>query len=646
MTHLSAVRPLERRDIPDLIQLCREHAAYERSEWSEYEREPQLAARLLDSDDAWCFVVDDGTRLGGFITVFREYSTWDAGSYLHLDCMYLRPEVRGIGLGRQLLAAAARIATEAKAINLQWQTPEWNDDAIGFYRHLGGTTQSKVRFRMAIETCRELGASVPGVVHVDPRGAGKSPSGFDPAELERGLNGAARMIRSFYDGLDDRPVSPNTPTEDVIDMVRGSLGEDGVGIDSVLQEVETKLIPQSMAIPHPLYLGLINSSPLPGGIIADSLIAALNNNAGAWEQSPAFSAAEHEVIRCLAEMLGLPGTTEGIVLPGGSFATLHGLQLAREHQLPQWRTDGIRSLSGNPRIYTSDATHFSAARAAGVLGIAPRDAIAIPSTGRGSMDVAALAEAIRHDRAQGHLPFAVVATVGTTGSGASDSLSEIAAVCREHGIWMHADVCYGGAAALLDECRDLFDGIEQADSVAIDPHKWFFVPLVAGVLLTRHRGLGEDVFDIDASYIPTGSRVDAFRRAFPTSRRAAGFAIWMAIRAHGLAFIRDAVRQNNTLMRRMEDKLREAGFRVMDDGRLSISCARWELPNASPEKNDALQTQIANAIVKSGDAWFGTVRAQGQLWLRFALVSMHTEEHHIDNCVERLTHVARSLTTA
>lgn len=454
--------------------------------------------------------------------------------------------------------------------------------------------------------------------------------------LGDGLAAAGRILGEFYADLGARRVGSAVSPEDVLRELQGSIGEEGVGLDAALADVEDTIVPASMAIPHPKYLGLLNTSPMVGGIVADALIAGLNNNAGAWEQSPAFSAAEAEAIACLNRVLGLPAETEGLVLPGGSFATLHGLQLARQAMLPEWREHGVRSLSGNPRVYVTEGTHFSTARAAHTLGVARHDVVRVPATGRGQMDVAALARLIADDRAAGAIPMCVVATIGTTGTGATDPVPEVAAVCRDAGVWLHVDACYGGAAALLEECDDLFAGLDQADSVAIDPHKWFFVPLVAGVILTRHRGLSFDVFNIDAPYIPTRDLIDGFQRGLPTSRRAAGFAIWMTLRVHGLRTIRDAVRRNNELTRRLEVGLRDAGFRVMPDGRLSIACARWEPRDQSDAALDGLQQRIADAAVAKGFAWFSITRSAGQTWLRLAMVNIHTRASDVDELVRDL----------
>ena len=468
-------------------------------------------------------------------------------------------------------------------------------------------------------------------------------TGVAPKELEGALGAAAHMIRCFYDGLERRDVAPNIPLSDTVAAFEGTLDEDGVGLDAALRDVETLVMPRAMAIPHPLYLGLINSSPLAGGIVAESIVGALNNNAGAWEQSPPFAAAEEEVLRCLKRVLGLPADASGIVLPGGSYTALHALQLARDAYLPEWRTEGVRALTGDPRVYVSDASHFSAERAAIAIGVAPKDVVRLETNGRGAIDMSAFRRQLDRDRAGGARPFALVATLGTTGTGAIDPIEGLAALCAEFGVWLHVDACYGGAAALSPKLASHFVALSKADSVAVDPHKWFFVPMVAGVLFTRHQVQELETFDIDASYIPDNDRVDGYRRALPTSRRSAGFTVWMALRAHGLRTVREAVVRNIDLARSLEERLSIEGFRVMQGGELSIVCARLEPGGLGPEELDALQDEIAAAAVRSGETWFGTVRSAGETWLRFSFVSTFTRERHLDTLVRSLGSIVRGL---
>jgi aromatic-L-amino-acid decarboxylase len=455
-------------------------------------------------------------------------------------------------------------------------------------------------------------------------------------DLQRASEEASRLFVDIYEKLETRKVDPGIDFKSLVDVFRNTLKNEGAGLLEALTDFREKVLPNSLAIPHPLYLGLVNSSPLPGAALADHLISALNNNDGGVPQ--AALACEEEVIRAFKELYELPESWNGLLLPGGAFTILQGLLLARANAFPEIEAEGFHALRAIPRIYASDATHFTVARSAKEIGVGERNVVCVPSLGRGSIDVESLAENIRADREKGHLPFAVVASIGTTGTGAVDPVHAIGELCQKEKLWLHIDACYGGAARLVPGLSPLFQGIELADSISIDTHKWFFMPIAAGLLLTRHRDLECRIFGLDSgSYLPGSPAIYPLWRGIASSRRASGLGIWMALRAHGWDTIRRAVEKNIQLIRSLEKGLAQNGFEVLPGGQLSVACARWEGP-------DELQTRIASKIVASGDAWFATVRFEGRTWLRFNLLNLYTREDHIQFLIERVTETAQELT--
>jgi aromatic-L-amino-acid/L-tryptophan decarboxylase len=458
------------------------------------------------------------------------------------------------------------------------------------------------------------------------------------ARLEEAAAKAAAIFVSIYRGLEERPVAPPTNRAALRATFAGTVVDEGVGLVQALADFEQWVLPGSMGTPHPLYLGLVNSSPLPGAALGDLLISSLNNNGGAFHQSPAMTTCEEEIVRAFARLFGM-ASADGMFLPGGTFATLQAIVLARVQATGGPARSGLR-------LYTSEGAHFSVTRAAMVAGIAAEDVVSIPISGRGMMDVSALQQHIRRDREQGAAPFAVVATAGTTATGALDPLADIAELCREEKIWLHVDACYGGAAMLLEPIKARFAGIERADSIAIDPHKWFFIPVTAALLLTVHRDVAQKAFATTAgSYIPTDGELDAWQRGIPTTRRSSGLAVWMALRAHGWRTIRTAVKSNIELTRLLELLLAERGFRVLENGELSIACARWEPRDRTAEAIDFLQDAIASDVVSSGKAWFSTTRHAGRTWLRFNMLNLYTREHHVRRLADLLATTASRVAT-
>jgi aromatic-L-amino-acid decarboxylase len=470
--------------------------------------------------------------------------------------------------------------------------------------------------------------------------ASTEPTPFDLTHepLEDAARRAGELFVEIYRGLEQRPVSPAVERAELVGRFAGTLGDDGIGLLATLDEFREQVLPASMGTPHPLYLGLVNSSPLPGAALADLLVSALNNNGGAFHQSPAMTTCEAEVIRAFAGLYDLPADAEGMFLPGGTWATLQALVLARG------RAIGRRAPGPGLRIYTSEASHFSVARSAFVVGIGADDIITLPAAGRGELDVGLLADAIRRDRRDDKTPLAVVATAGTTGTGAVDPIADIADLCTAENVWLHIDACYGGAIALVPELRDLLAGMGRAQSIAVDPHKWFFIPVTAALLLVREPGLAARWFDTaHGSYIPGDGTVDAWRRGIPTTRRSSGLTVWMALRAHGWQTIRDAVRRNIELTRLLERLLAERGFTVLPGGQLSIACARFEPADIDSSSWDHLQDELARRVVATGQTWFSTVHHGGQTWLRFNMVNLHTRERHVRQLADLLADAARGL---
>ena len=455
--------------------------------------------------------------------------------------------------------------------------------------------------------------------------------------LDHAAYQAARAYLDIYEGLEARPILSGAAERGGLeDFFAGSLPDEGVGVGvaQVLDEFTARIVPGSLGVPHPLYLGLLNCSPLPAAPLADLLVSALNNNSGAEGQGPAAAAAEREIMRFFSRAFYGDDRASGMIVPTGSYANLQAVVLARSRHFPAWSAEGPEARGGRPKVYVSRESHFSVTRAADVAGIGRRGVVPVETRGRGVMDPAALRAAIQRDVNAGAKPFLVVATAGTTGVGGIDPLREIAAICREYDLWFHVDACYGAGAAMLPSHRHLFDGIDEADSIAADPHKWFFVPLATSLLMVRDPDIELEVFDSDASYIPDQFDGDGWRRGIPTSRRASSLTLWMTIRAHGWNTIREACLRNIQLTRQLESALEGLRFDVLPDGELSIACARWVPPARRAEDVDALQLAIRREVVDTGRAWFGTVRHDGKTWLCFRLANLHTTEQHISRLAE------------
>lgn len=421
-------------------------------------------------------------------------------------------------------------------------------------------------------------------------------------------------------------ITPEAGYDAVRECFEGTLGQRGRGLMAALQDFEQLVLPRSLHISSPMYMGLVNSSPLPGAALMDCLVSAIDNNAGASHQGPAAVACELEVVRSLSESLGLDDRTTGMFVPGGTYANLHGLLLART-ACAEKHPVGCDRMT----LYYSEAGHFSIARAGKIIGFLPGNLKAVPTRGRGSIDTEALEAMIEKDKRSGLVPSAVVGNLGSTGTGALDPVNEIIDICEEQGLWCHVDACIGGPVLMMEESADYREALARADSLSVDLHKWFFLPLTASLALTRHPHVEVECFQLEASYIPQGSP-EPYQRGVPTSRRTTGLTVWLAIRAYGWGFIKSAVRRNIELTRLLEDKLAAAGLQVLPDGELSVCCARLEDDSLAPDFHE----QVAENIRRKGSAWFGTVRHDGHVWWRFNILNLHVNETHVEQMIELL----------
>src|SRR5437763_5136401 len=255
--------------------------------------------------------------------------------------------------------------------------------------------------------------------------------------------------------------------------------------------------------PHPRYYGLFNPAPTTMGIAADTLVAAFNPQMAAWSHSPFAVEVERHLVRCFGERFGYdPKRTDGTFASGGAEANHTAVLTALTHAFPDFPVKGVRALPGQPVMYTSSESHHSFPKAARMCGIGSQCVRCVSVDEQLRMRPEALEAAIARDREQGCLPFLVVATAGTTNAGVIDPLPELAAIAREHGLWYHVDAAWGGAAAFVPELRPLLAGIDEADSITFDAHKWLSVPMGAGLYLTKHPDILDRTFRTHTSYMP------------------------------------------------------------------------------------------------------------------------------------------------
>src|SRR6185503_4132155 len=290
------------------------------------------------------------------------------------------------------------------------------------------------------------------------------------------------LVNRIADLLEQLPAGPvmRDETPATVRQVLGAertLPEHGSDAATLLDEATRLLFEHSLFNGHPRFFGYITSSPAPIGALADLLAAAINQNVGAWRLSPMATEIESQTVRWIAELIGFPADGDGLLVSGGTMANFVCFLAARTAKAPDARAVGLRETGSPLRVYASTETHTWIQKAADMFGLGT-DAIRwIDVDTEQRMDVAALERQIVADRASGGLPFLVVGTAGTVGTGVVDPLAEIGAICRRHDVWFHVDGAYGAVAARVPGAPESLRAIADADSVAVDPHKWLYVPL-------------------------------------------------------------------------------------------------------------------------------------------------------------------------
>jgi glutamate/tyrosine decarboxylase-like PLP-dependent enzyme len=446
--------------------------------------------------------------------------------------------------------------------------------------------------------------------------------------------------------LPDEPVTaPRTPAE-VAPAVALPVPEAPMPVDDLVDHLRTLTFEHSLHLGHPAFFGYICGAGTVPGAATELLAAGLNPCLGGYRLGPGAAEIELHLTRWLAGRFGLPDGAGGMVMTGGAMANFVGLKCARDQQLGLGVREAGVAAHGAVAIYASEEAHVVIRRAADMLGLGAGAVRAIGVDGAQRMRVDALGAAIERDVAAGVRPLAVVATAGTTTTGSIDPLPAVADLAGRHGLWLHVDAAYGGAAILSDELRGELAGIERADSLAIDPHKWLYTAQSAGCVLVRDFGHLSASFHADASYIwlddAARHGIDFAMHGPQFSRGFAALKVWVSLLAHGRAAYGRRIAHDAALARYLGELVTEhPDFELMCEPRLSICCFRYRPRGWSggEEALDRVNERLMTAIHADGRVYCSNAVIGGRFGLRACIVNFRTEAED----VERLLDVAAEL---
>ena len=304
-----------------------------------------------------------------------------------------------------------------------------------------------------------------------------------------------------------------------------------IPLEDLTRQVADLLRRYAVHVTHPRYFGLFNPSVTAAGVVADALVALYNPQLATWSHSPAANELERVTLKFFARTLGFDlDTSSANFTTGGLEANLSAVVVALAHRFPTVARDGLASLGATPVIYVTSESHHSFVKICRIVGLGMQALREVPTTASFAMDPRALQDAIDVDKQQGLCPLLIVGTAGTTGGGIVDPLADLADVATASGTWLHVDAAWGGAAALVPRLRPALNGIERADSVTWDAHKWLSVPMGAGMFFCRHADTVRRAFDVTTSYMPPlteGEGADQYRTTLQWSRRAIGLKVFM-----------------------------------------------------------------------------------------------------------------------
>ena len=444
--------------------------------------------------------------------------------------------------------------------------------------------------------------------------------------------------------LDSLPVAHQEGESEVHDAVALPVPDEPLGDDALLAHLR-QIIAHSTYIGHPRFLAYISGAGTVPGAAAELLTAGLNSNLRGWLLAPAATEIELHLGRWFAQQFSMPERAGGLIVTGGAMANFVGLKVARDAQ-SGWQTRQ-NGLAGLPQLtlYCSEQAHAVIERAADMLGIGSRAVRKIPVDTAWRMRIDALRERIEADIAAGATPFAVVATAGTTATGAIDPLGAIADLCAEYGLWLHVDAAYGGPAVLTDDLRPLFAGIERADSIAFDPHKWLYTPRAGGCLLIRDLQLLADAFAVHPTYIyqdrdRTDRGIDLGLLGPEFTRSFSAFKVWVSLLAHGRAAYVRRISHDAELARYMGERVQQrTDFELVAPVSLSICCFRYvpaDLPDlpGREEYLDRLNERLMTAIQLDGRAFCSNAVLHGHFTLRVCIVNYRTEAADLDTLLD------------
>jgi aromatic-L-amino-acid/L-tryptophan decarboxylase len=460
------------------------------------------------------------------------------------------------------------------------------------------------------------------------------PAGdMPPADFRRYGHQIVDYIADYFERLENLPVLSPVEPNWLKNQLPTNAPTEGEEFGEIFADVEKLILPAMTHWNHPHFHGLFGTSTSAPGIFGEMLAAAFDAKGMLWRTSPALTELEQVTTDWLRQMMGLDAGFKGIIYDTASVSSMHAIAAAREGVNLRIREDGMSGRADLPllRVYCSEQAHSSIDKAVITLGLGQKGLRKIAADDDFRMIPEKLAEAIEEDKANGIVPFCVVATVGTTSTTSIDPVAEIAPICEKYGLWLHVDAAYAGSAAIVPELQSCLEGCERADSLVTNPHKWLFTPFDLSVLYCRHTDLLKKAFSLVPEYLKTDEAVENLMdTGIQLGRRFRALKLWFVMRYFGQNGLIERIREHCRLAKMFASFVEESpDWELLAPVPFALVCFR-----AAPEgitDLDAFNEKLMETINASGKAYLSHTKLNGKFTLRLSIGSIHVREEHIKN---------------
>jgi aromatic-L-amino-acid/L-tryptophan decarboxylase len=449
-------------------------------------------------------------------------------------------------------------------------------------------------------------------------------------------------VEKYFDEMDEYPVLAKVKSGDISKQLPTAPPKNSQTYEQIISDLDEIILPGVTHWNHPKFMAYFNSTSSDPGIFAELVSAAFNTNGMLWKSNPASTELEELTLDWLKQMLGLNKNFWGIIYDSASSSTMHAIVAARE-SLEDYsiREKGFGGLQNKPRLrlYASEQAHSSIKKGAIVAGVGLEGVRKIPVDNEFRMLSAELEKAISEDKANGWKPFCVVASVGTTSTTSIDPVSEIAAICKSENIWLHVDAAHAGSAAIVPEMKYLLNGVEDADSLVVNPHKWMFMPIDISVLFTKHKGILKQAFSIIPDYLKTDEDdivTNYMDYGIQLGRRFRSLKLWFVIRRYGTEGLIEIIREHLRIGKLLSKWIDESeDFELLAPTPLSTICFR-AIPAMviSESELNTFNKNLMDNINSSGKVFLSHTVLNGKFTIRIVISGVRTEEKHVREVFE------------